>query len=207
MSFTDAIKEILASESSPMTPQEIRENVKLKYPEFYDTESHKRNVERGNYQNLDHALLAQIYSLVRSNDAFFCDKDFKPMKISLIEETDDSIPFVEDFEQEDGIVYVLTTNTYTKDGKEILKIGFTTQDIERRINQLYTTGVPYQFDIHSVYSTTNYIELEQAIHKLLTPYKLNKSREFFTEDAIPFIERIVDLHKEILRMSQSLSSK
>jgi len=201
MSFTDTVKNILITESSAMTPQEIREIIKSKYPDFYGTESHQRNVERGNYQNLDHALLAQIYSLVRSNDAFFCDKSQKPMKISLIDEVEESIPLVEDYEKEEGVVYVLKTNTYTKDGKEILKIGFTTQDIKKRINQLYTTGVPFQFDIHSSYITKNYIELEQAIHKLLTPYKLNKSREFFTEDAVPYIEKIVDLHKEILEMS------
>lgn len=121
MSFTDAVKEILFSESSPMTPQEIRESIKSKYPDFYGTESYQRNVERGNYQNLDHALLAQIYSLVRSNDSFFCDKGQKPMRISLIDETEEPIPIVEDYEKEEGIVYVLKTNTYTKDGKEILK--------------------------------------------------------------------------------------
>jgi len=201
MSFTDAVKNILITESSTMTPQEIREIVKSKYPDFYGTESHQKNVERGNYQNLDHALLVQIYSLVGSNDAFFCDKSQKPMKISLIDEVEESIPLVEDYEKEEGIVYVLKTNTYTKDGKEILKIGFTTQDIKKRINQFYTTGVPFQFDIHSSYITKNYIELEQALHKLLTPYKLNKSREFFTEDAVPYIEKIVDLHKEILETS------
>ena len=201
MSFTDTVKGILSSESSALTPQEIRERIKTEFPDLYGTESHQRNVEKGNYQNLDHALLAQIYSLVRTNDAFFCDKSFKPMKISLIDQTEEPIPIVEDFEKEEGVVYILKTNTYTKEGKEILKIGFTTQDIKKRINQLYTTGVPFQFEIHSSFITKNYIELEQAIHKLLAPYKLNKSREFFTDDAIPFVAKIVEIHKEILSMA------
>lgn len=201
MSFTDAVKEILVSESCAITPQEIRERIKSDYPNFYGTESHQRNVERGHYQNLDHALLAQIYIVVGSNDSFFCDKSHKPMKVSLIDQMEDLVPMIEDYEEEEGIVYVLRTNTYTKDGKEILKIGFTTQDINKRINQLYTTGVPFQFDVHSTYIARNYVELEQALHKLLTPYKLNKSREFFTEDAVPFIARIVALHKEIMEGS------
>ncbi len=201
MSFTDTVKEILLSESSAMTPQEIRDYIKSNHPEYFGTESHHRNVDKGNYQNLDHALLAQIYSLVRTNDAFFCDKNSKPMKVSLVEEITEQVPVIEDYEQEEGIVYVLKTNTYTQDGKEILKIGFTTQDIQKRINQLYTTGVPFQFDVHSSYTTKNYVELEQAIHKLLSPFKLNKSREFFTEDAVPFIEKIVNIHKEILTMA------
>ena len=143
MTFTDAIKEILISEPSPLTPQEIREIIKSNFPDFFGTESHQRNVERGHYQSLDHALLAQIYSLVKTNDSFFCDKSQKPMKISLIEEGLESIPFIEDFENDEGIVYVLKTNTFTSEGKEILKIGFTTQSIQKRINQLYTTGVPF----------------------------------------------------------------
>lgn len=198
MSFTDAVKEVLFSESSPMTPQEIRKKIKSDYPEFYGTESHHRNVERGHYQSLDHALLAQIYSLVRTNDSFFCDKSHKPMKISLIGEGEEPIPSIEDYENEEGIVYVLKTSTFTSDGKEIMKIGFTTQDIQKRINELYTTGVPFQFSIHSMYRTKNYIELEQALHKLLAPFKINKSREFFTDDALPYIEKIVHIHSQVL---------
>ena len=198
MTLSDAVKEVLLSVSLPLTPQEIREKIKISFPDFYDTESHNRNVERGHYQNLDHALLAQIYSLVRSNDFFFCDKTKKPMKISLIEDGEEPIPSIEDFENDDGIVYVLKTNTFTNDGKEIIKIGFTTQDIQKRINQLYTTGVPFQFNIHTTYKTIYYIELEQAIHKLLAPFKINKSREFFTDDALPFFENIVNLHIKIL---------
>lgn len=44
----------------------------------------------------------------------------------------------------------------------------------------------------------NYIELEQALHKLLDPFRLNASREFFTDDALPFVERVVEIHKAIM---------
>ena len=101
------------------------------------------------------------------------------------------------FETDEGFVYVLKTDTYTKDGKEIIKIGFTAQDINQRINQLYTTGVPFKFKVHAVYQTKNFIGLETALHKLLDPFKLNKSREFFIEDALAYIEKIVELHKTI----------
>jgi hypothetical protein len=198
MTFTEAVKQILLSESSAMTPQEIKDKIKTEYPDFYGTESHKNNVEKGHYQNIDHALLAQIYSLVRMNDSFFCDKSTKPMKVSLVAiDIEETGPVIEDYESDEGIVYVLKTNTFTKDGKEIIKIGFTTQDIQKRISQLYTTGVPFEFQVHNSYKTRNFIELEQALHKLLDPYKINKSREFFTEDALPFIERIIEVHKTI----------
>lgn len=198
MTFTDTVKQILKAETLPMTPQEIRDKIKAQYPEFYGTESHKNNVERGNYQNIDHALLAQIYSLVRMNDSFFCDKAYKPMKVSLTtDDIEEAGQIIEDFESDEGIVYVLKTNTFTKDHQEIIKIGFTTQDIKKRIAQLFTTGVPFEFRVYATWKTKNFIELEQALHKLLDPYKINKSREFFTEAALPFIEKIVDLHKTI----------
>ena len=83
MTFTDVLKSILASACGPMTPQEIREQIKREYPEHYGTPSHVRNVAKGHYKSLDHALLAQIYSLVRMNRSFSCDKNHKPVRISL----------------------------------------------------------------------------------------------------------------------------
>lgn len=84
MTFTDVVKDILVSSSHPLTPQDICEIVKNNYPQHYRTPSHLRNVEKGYYKDPHHALLAQIYSLVRVNKSFFCDTSLKPMKISLI---------------------------------------------------------------------------------------------------------------------------
>lgn len=83
MPFTDTITKILSSAARPITPQEIREVIKKDYPEFYGTQPHIRNVEKGHYKDVDHALLAQIYTAVRTNKHFFCDSNSKPMKISL----------------------------------------------------------------------------------------------------------------------------
>lgn len=83
MTFTDVVKNILASTSEPITPQETRELIKKKFPQYYGTPSHISNVAKGHYKDLDHALLAQIYGLVRMNRSFFCDKTHKPLKISL----------------------------------------------------------------------------------------------------------------------------
>jgi len=83
MKFSAVAKKILSSSSGPMTPQEIRDQVKMKHPDFYGTPSHHRNVEKGHYKDLDHALLAQIYSITGTSNIFQCDKSTKPMKISL----------------------------------------------------------------------------------------------------------------------------
>ena len=199
MNFTETIKQIL--NIKPMTPQEIREEIKTKYPQHYGTESHNRNFEKGHYQSIDHAVLAQIYSVVKTNDSFCIDKSTRPLTVSICESTfgiidDDEV--IEDYEQEEGTVYILKTNTFTRDGCEIIKIGFTTQGIESRITQLYTTGVPFKFTLHKSYEIKNYIELEKALHKLLEPFKLNNSREFFTDEALEYIDEIVNIHDRIL---------
>ncbi len=112
------------------------------------------------------------------------------MKISLFNDEAEPTPSIEDFENDRGFVYVLRTDTYAKDGREIIKIGFTTQGVNQRINQLYTTGVPFKFKIHATYQTKNFILLEAALHKLLDPFKLSKSREFFLEDALAYIDKL-----------------
>jgi len=197
MTYSEAIASILNSRQLALTPQELRDIIKSDYPELYGTEAHRNNVERGNYQNLDHALLAQIYTVVRTGDLFNCDKTTKPMKVSLTTDVEGDSPTIEDLESDSGIIYVLGTGTYTREGKEIIKIGFTTQDVQNRISQLFTTGVPFAFTVQREYRTKNFIELENALHRLLVPFRLNRTREFFTEEAIPFIERIVRVHKEI----------
>ena len=189
-----------------MTPQQIRETIKSNYPDFYGTESHRRNVEKGHYKDLDHALLAQIYVASRTAGQIIVDKTQKPIRLTLTPEqgNDDSIPDeeidtenLERLEAGVGNLYVLGTNLYTKEGDEIVKIGITTGTVESRVNQLYTTGVPFRFRVIKEFETRNYYELEQSMHKLLDPYRINRSREFFTVRCLPYVEQIVSIHKDI----------
>lgn len=75
-----------------MTPQEIQEQVKDRYPEYYRTASHIRNVAKGYYKDIDHALLAQIYSMLKNSKSFICDRTYKPMRFSLIRDAAVSNP-------------------------------------------------------------------------------------------------------------------
>ena len=207
MKFIDLLREILRNHPESISPQEIREIIKEKYPEYYGTESHQRNVEKGNYNDLDHALLAQIYVVSRSASDIYADKSQKPIRLSLLSIADQENNGVggeigaenlQKLEEGIGTLYVLGTNLYTKDGDEIIKIGITTGSVENRISQLYTTGVPYRFRIIRQYETKNYSELEQSLHKLLDPYRINRSREFFTEASLEYVEKVIEIHDEIL---------
>jgi len=83
MTFKETIIQIITSSNCPITPQEIRSKIKAEYPSFFGTSTQQLNVMKGHYKDLDHALLAQIYTTVRSGSTFVCDKTQKPMLISL----------------------------------------------------------------------------------------------------------------------------
>ena len=103
MTFIDIVKDILTSTFHPMTPQDIREVIKKEYLQYYGTPSHIRNVDKGHYKDLDHALLAQIYGLVRSSNSFICDTKHKPMKISLRNDKSRTMQRIETQHSEDNI--------------------------------------------------------------------------------------------------------
>lgn len=206
MTFAELIKGILRKHPQGLTPQQIREIIKRDHPTYCGTEAHQRNVEKGHYKDLEHALLAQIYVTARSGGQFYVDKSFKPFVMSLVPGAAQEVNLpdeeieaesLEKLEAGIGRLYVLATSLYTKEGEEIVKIGITTGTVENRISQLHTTGVPLRFRVMKDIETKNYYELEQSLHKLLDPYRINKSREFFTDKCLPFVDKVVAIHNEI----------
>jgi hypothetical protein len=83
LDLADLIKQMLRAHPEGMTPQQIRDTIKDSYPDFYATDSHRRNVEKGHYQNLDHALLAQIYRAYRTIGQIIVDKTQKPIRLAI----------------------------------------------------------------------------------------------------------------------------
>ena len=206
MGLSQAIRTILQGKPEGLTPQQLRDIIKRDYPALYGTESHRSNVEKGHYKDLDHALLAQIYVVYRTAADIYADKSVKPMKFSLMssgagpaDSEEESVEFesLEKLEENRGTLYVLGTNLFTRTGEEIIKIGITTGSVEQRINQLYTTSVPYRFRVIKQTETKNYAELEQSLHKLLDPFRINRSREYFTDKCLPFIDSLLAIHEEI----------
>ena len=209
MKFIDLIRTILRERPEGATPQQIRDQIKSDYPDWYGTEAHQRNVDKGHYNNLDHALLAEIYVATRQASDIYADKSTRPMTLTMepaspiseernVEAADliDSED-LQRLEQGVGTVYILGTSLFTKSGAEIVKIGITTGEVAARIQQLYTTGVPTKFRVIQTFDVPNYAELEQALHKILDPFRINRAREFFTEHCLSYIERIVGIHVEI----------
>ena len=85
----------------------------------------------------------------------------------------------------EGIIYVLTNPAMPR----MLKIGMTTRDeIEIRMNELYTTGVPLPFECSFAGKTNNLKEVERALHIAFGPNRVNPKREFFEIEEIQVIE-------------------
>jgi hypothetical protein len=201
MKLSEAVYDVISGAPAAVTPQHVRDEIKRRYPDLYGTDMARRNVEKGNYHDLDHALLAPIYTICRNDERYVIDRSTKPFRVSVesnaaVEEALDS-DVGEDPEQEVGTLYVLSTGVFTREGKRIVKIGFTTQDIAIRIKQLYTTGAMFQFEEVKSYRVTSYDLVEHALHKLLAPFRLNNAREFFTDDVLPYVEEVVQLHQRI----------
>ena len=69
-----------------------------------------------------------------------------------------------------GIVYLLTNPCMPG----LVKIGMTKQeDLEKRMKELYTTGVPVPFECQFA------CKIEKALHTAFDPQRVNKNREFF----------------------------
>mgnify|MGYP003576047835 CR=1 FL=1 len=197
LSLSDAVRIVLSESSARLSPAQIRDRIKASHPYLYQTDAHRIGIERGNYQNFDHALLNPIYSLVTRSSDFVIDRTYKPLLVSLAaEELADEAP-EENYEADQGLVYVLATGLYTQAGRRIVKIGHTTQSLDARISQLYTTGTPFQFEALHSWRTSNYTELEQALHRLFAPFRINRAREFFTDEVLAFAQTVAELHASI----------
>ena len=77
-----------------------------------------------------------------------------------------------------GIVYLLTNPVMPG----LVKIGMTAQeDIDKRMKELYTTGVPVPFECHFAcrVKKSDCAKIEKALHTAFAPQRVNANREFF----------------------------
>jgi hypothetical protein len=73
-------------------------------------------------------------------------------------------------------VYILA-NPYFASG--IFKIGYTKREVDTRMSELFTTGLPNGFSKCIVLSSHDARRLEKILHKKYSDKRINKGREFF----------------------------
>lgn len=76
---------------------------------------------------------------------------------------------------EQNIVYVLTNPAM----KGLVKIGVTTDDVDKRIKEFYSSGVPFPFTVEYAAKLDKARDVEKALHDAFEPMRPNKRREFF----------------------------
>lgn len=77
-----------------------------------------------------------------------------------------------------GIVYLLTNPVMPG----LVKIGMTTrEDIDARMKELYSTGVPVPFECQYAcrVKKADCLKIEKALHTAFAPQRVNANREFF----------------------------
>lgn len=75
-----------------------------------------------------------------------------------------------------GYIYCVSNPSFKAN---IFKIGYTTMNLQRRIDSLYKTGVPNKFVINFAKKVRKCRLAEQDIHFQLKKRRINPSREFF----------------------------
>ncbi len=83
-------------------------------------------------------------------------------------------------ESKEEYIYILSR----PEEKEILKIGMTTRNVQKRVNEINAaTGVLYPLSARKVYKVKDARKAEHDIHELLRAYRIRTDREFFD---VPF---------------------
>ena len=78
----------------------------------------------------------------------------------------------------EGTVYVLTNPAMPN----MIKIGKTTRNVELRLSDLYSTGVPLPFECEYAAKVKDVDKTEKAFDTAFSPNRVNPKREFFNID-------------------------
>jgi hypothetical protein len=89
-----------------------------------------------------------------------------------------------------GKIYILTNDAMP----DYIKIGFTAaDDVETRMKQLDTTGLPLPFRLHACVEVENAQQLEKLAHDVFASSRARSNREFFLlepETAVRYLKAV-----------------
>jgi hypothetical protein len=89
-----------------------------------------------------------------------------------------------------GKIYILTNDAMP----DYIKIGFTAaDDVETRMRQLDTTGLPLPFRLHACIEVENAQQLEKLAHDVFASQRARPNREFFLmepETAVRYLKAV-----------------
>lgn len=104
-----------------------------------------------------------------------------------------------------GYIYILS-NKYYRNGN-LLKIGMTSRTVDKRVGELNRAfGVPEDFSVVFKKQARVPSVAEKEIHRRLSRYRINKSREFFLVDSSVAIDAVTDVCKKLNRKTNTENS-
>ena len=108
----------------------------------------------------------------------------------------------------EGIVYVLSNPAMPG----MVKIGKTGREVEARLNDLYTTGVPLPFECAYAARVADMDKVEKTFHNAFGPYRVNPRREFFSiepEQAIGLLDlmKVEDMTPAMQREAEQVDTE
>ena len=98
--------------------------------------------------------------------------------------------------QREGSIYIISNEGSF--GPGVYKIGFTRNDVEERVGDLYNASVPFEFDIHAVITTKHAAAFEYKFHRQFLAKRWNKKnlhKEFFRVS-------LEEIHQEVEKLKQ-----
>ena len=105
--------------------------------------------------------------------------------------------------KENGYIYILINQSMPG----LVKVGFTTRSLEKRLEELNTTGIPMPFQIGAAFAVFDPKKCESKIHEILKKYRLNNNREFFKIELLQVIELTYPIIKnQIIKNGESTFS-
>lgn len=104
-----------------------------------------------------------------------------------------------------GFVYVLQNEAMPG----LIKIGLTQEEqVESRVQKLYTTGVPLPFDCIWAGIVDDCKEIEGIVHNAFEDHRINPKREFFKlkpERVVPILKKLAVKEVEASRIEKILN--
>ncbi|WP_217647140.1 GIY-YIG nuclease family protein [Planctomicrobium piriforme] len=98
-----------------------------------------------------------------------------------------------------GHVYILSN--LGSFGPDVFKVGMTRrEDPQDRVRELGDASVPFPFDVHAMISCTDAPSLENALHRELTRYRVNRvnlRKEYFRIDLQLLLDAVVKHHGQV----------
>ena len=111
-----------------------------------------------------------------------------------------------------GYIYILTNEAFHK--SNWIKIGYT-ENVEKRVRELYNTSLPTPFEVYATYevpaiSDNADVFVHNIIQKLNPSLRLTPNREFFEIepwDAYDILEAMAKIHNRIDKLCRNKKNK